>query len=265
MNRATIIACCIALLCANARAQVNSLAEVPEVESGLQASDWFDSCQSDSCQTGTCDSEGCSPIFDQKYVSFFGGFTDIDNFERILRPPTGRIIDGAKLSSGYSAGTAFGGVIREFVRNELEFTYRNTSASSVFHQEFSPAGLLLVSTTAPATGAINSYSGMYNALIDVGKRCEGNPHLYVGGGLGALYVDGDFATAAENYSVSDPSFAYQFIGGINYPLRKAVDLYTEYRFLGADNVKVHNDTTGVSVGDFNYDSHNVYFGVRLRR
>lgn len=270
LNRATIIACLLAFVGSEALAQVDSFEAAPkQFESELQASDWFDSCEScqssSFCESANCGSAGCSRIFDQKYASFFGGFSDIDNFERILRPPTGRIIDGAKLSSGYSAGAAFGGVIKEFVRNEIEFTYRNTSASSVSHQEFSPTGLLLVSTSSPATGSVNSYSAMYNALIDVGKRCEGNPNLYVGGGLGALYVDGNFATAAENYSVQDPSFAFQFIGGLNYPLRKAVDLYTEYRYLGADNVKVQNDTTGVSLGDFSYDSHNVYFGVRLRR
>jgi opacity protein-like surface antigen len=240
------------------------MADTSTSESGLQASDWFDSCQSSTCQSGNCGSENCRRIFVQKYCSFFGGFTDLDNFERILRPPTGRIIDGAKTSAGYSAGMAFGGVVSDFVRNEIELTYRDNSASSVFSQEFNTTGLLLASATAPASGSINSYSGMYNVLLDVGKRCEGMPHLYVGGGLGSLYVDGDFATATDAYSVQDPSFAYQFIGGLNYPLRKSVDLYTEYRFLGADNISVTNDTAGVSLGDFTFDSHSVYFGVRFR-
>jgi opacity protein-like surface antigen len=106
---------------------------------------------------------------------------------------------------------------------------------------------------------------MFNVLFDVGKRCVGTPHLYLGGGLGSIYADGDFSTAAEDYSVQDSSFAYQFIAGLNYPLSPGADIYTEYRYLGADNLKVENLTLGQSMGDFTFDSHNVLFGVRFRR
>jgi opacity protein-like surface antigen len=246
--------------------QLDSNATAP-ISSEATAGDWFDNaCQScGSVGDSDCGSASCRRIFDQKYLSVFGGFTDIDNFERILRTPVGRTIDGAKLRSGYVAGVALGGVIKEFVRNEMEFTYRDNSASSFFNQQFNTTGLLLAEAREPATGFVNSYSAMYNAVFDVGKRCVGLPHLYVGGGLGSIYVDGDFSTAADIYSVQDSSFAYQFIGGINYPVRSTVDLYTEYRFLGADNVRVENVTTGVSLGDFAYDSHSVLFGLRFRR
>ena len=240
-----------------------SEATVPATAGSGFASDWFDQGSSSCGQA--CAAESCGRIFDQKYVSFFGGFTNIDNFERILRTPTSRFIDGADLRSGYAGGAAFGGVIQQVVRNEVEFTYRNTSVGSFFNQEFDNDDLLVANATAPAVGSVHSYSGMYNVLLDVGKRCVGMPHLYVGGGLGAIYVDGNFDTAAESFSVQDPAFAYQVIGGINYPVRDSVDLYTEYRFLGADNVNVENVTTGVSLGDFTYDSHNVMFGVRFRR
>lgn len=244
--------------------------ESPEVSGqakgqGLLASDWFDQ-PNDSCGTSGCgNDDSCRPIFDQRYLSIFGGFANIDNFEHINRLPTGNIIDGAGLRSGYAGGVALGGVVRQLVRTELEFTYRNNSAGSFFHQEYDDDGLLLVEDNDPATGSVNSYSGMYNVIFDVGKRCVGTPHLYLGGGLGSIYANGDFSTATDDYSIHDASFAYQFITGLNQPISQAVDLYTEYRYLGADNLKVVNDTAGVSMGAFTYDSHNVLFGVRFRR
>lgn len=221
------------------------------------------SCGSSGCSS--CGTGSCGPIFDERYFSLFGGFTNVDNFERTLSTPTATFIDGANLRSGHVFGGAIGGVVRQFIRTEIEFTFRSTDVNSVFSQEFDLDGVLVADARDPATGQVDTYSGMYNVVFDVGKRCVGTPHLYIGGGLGAIYADGAFDSAAESFAVSDSSFAYQFIAGLNMPVRSHVDLYTEYRYLGADNLQVENLTLGTSMGDYTYDSHSVLFGARFRR
>jgi opacity protein-like surface antigen len=238
-------------------------------EPGLVANDWFDrpggSWSGAACGSSCGSNQTCGPIFDQRYLSLFGGFTNIDNFEYRFRAGNTVFTNGAGLRSGYGGGAALGGVIKEFVRSEIEFTYRNNSVSSVFNQQENTQGLLLVDDREDADGLVNSYSAMYNVVFNVGKRCVGTPHLYLGGGLGSIYANGDFSTLTDNYAVQDSSFAYQFISGLNYPISDRIDLFTEYRYLGADNLKVENVTTDTSMGAFSFDSHNVFFGVRLIR
>ncbi|MFN7773572.1 MAG: outer membrane protein [Planctomycetota bacterium] len=220
---------------------------------------------------GGCGETGCSqppcggPLYKQKYLSLFGGYADIDNFESKIGNGTSEFITGAKLRDGYAAGFAVGGQMIDYVRSEFEFTYRANDVSSFFEQEFNTSGSLLFSDREPAAGTINSYSGMFNLIVDTCPRCIGSPALYLGGGLGGLYADGSFDAAAERFLVQNSSFAYQFLAGVNYPVSERVELYTEYRYLGADHLNVESETFDVSLGDFGYDSHNVFLGLRFRR
>jgi opacity protein-like surface antigen len=106
---------------------------------------------------------------------------------------------------------------------------------------------------------------MYNFLVHTEPRSVGCLSLYGGAGIGILWVDGGFSNATDDFSVGDSSFAYQFIGGLNYVVGPRVDSYIEYRYLGADYIEVHNDSLGASMGDFGYDSHGVFFGLRFGR
>lgn len=228
------------------------------------SSTFFPNQSSGSACGGAGCGDGCGPIFLEKYVGVFGGFADIDNFDRTVMSGTNRDISGAKLHDGWAGGIALGGRVHPCLRGEFEFTYRENSVESWFDQRFNASGVLTINNSAPATGQLNGYSGMFNFLFDCQPRCIGRPAVYLGGGIGSLYVDGDFATATNAYSTNDASFAYQFIGGINYPVSDRFDLFTEYRYLGADHVSVFNTTTNVSMGDLGYDSHNVFFGARMR-
>lgn len=203
-----------------------------------------------------------------RYVSVFGGLVDIDNFERTRVIGGSTFIDGAKLSDGWAGGGALGRYLLPNVRGEFEFTYRDNSVKSWFEQTRNAAGVLTTNNSFSATGDLNTYSGMFNVLFDH-YTCEpGFPGIYAGAGLGAIYADGGYTNAdapPETFSIQDTSFAYQFIVGLVKPVSGRLDLFTEYRYLGADYLNVDNDTTGVSMGDHTYDSHNVFFGVRIRR
>lgn len=216
------------------------------------------------CGETGCDSPPCGPLYEQKYFSLFGGYADVDNFEHKIGNGSSEFITGANLRDGYAVGLAVGGVMTDYVRSEFEFTYRANDVASFFEQEFDTAGSLLFSDREPASGVINSYSGMFNLIFDTCPRCVGSPALYLGGGLGGLYADGSFDTAAESFSVQNSSFAYQFILGVNYPVNERFDMFTEYRYLGADHLNVESETFGVSLGDFGYDAHQIFLGLRFR-
>jgi opacity protein-like surface antigen len=224
---------------------------------------------------GTC-AKGCSGAGDcsnvspggGRYLSVFGGLVDIDNFERTRVIGGSTFIDGAKLSDGWAGGGAIGRYLLPNVRGEFEFTYRDNSVKSWFEQTKNAAGVLTTNNSFSATGSIDTYSGMFNVLFDHYTSEPGFPGIFLGAGLGAIYADGTYTNTAlppATFSIQDSSFAYQFIVGLVRPVSDRLDLFTEYRYLGADYLNVDNDTTGVSLGDHTYDSHNVFFGVRIRR
>lgn len=211
-------------------------------------------CGDDSCKT--CG--GC-------YLSVFGGYADIDNFQRKLENGPNTNIDGAKLHDDFAWGASIGRQVHPYGRGEFEFTVRDNEIGSWFEQQINSTGVLTSNNVFPATGSLTSYSGMFNFLFDLYDRRVGCPGLYLGAGLGAITIDADFATATNTYKSVDTSFAFQLIGGFNYALSDGVDLYTEYRYLGADYVSVDNLTTGQSLGDFSIDTNNIFFGARFRR
>lgn len=238
---------------------------------GGNTGSYFSEPQSSSCPGGNCElSPGsgstCNPAFQcTEYFSVFGGAVDIDNFERKILVGNNTQVEGAKFRDDWAWGAAIGRQVDPHGRVEFEFTFRDTPAASWFVQEFDPTGVLLTNDFTPATGDLQTYSGMVNIVFDLYQRTAGCAGLYLGAGLGALYVDTDIVTATESFASHDTSFAYQFIGGVNYALTQRVDLFGEFRYLGADYINVDNLTTGVSLGDFSIDTNNIFFGVRVRR
>ena len=70
------------------------------------------------------------------------------------------------------------------------------------------------------------------------------------------------------FDINDSAFAFQGIAGVNFPVRDRLDLYTEYRYLGADTISVtRTDLAGTtdSLGAFRFDSHSLVFGMRFLR
>ncbi len=205
--------------------------------------DFFTGCgggRVDWIQTG----EFCSNF----YFAGFGGYTNIDNFQQ--RTVTGNVVDitTAQMLDGFGVGGAVGVQFHPLLRGEFEFTFRDNGAGS-WREETFTGGVLTATNTVDLTGSLESYSWMSNMVIDFPPRKEGAPNFYAGGGLGVLYANGDLATATTNYNVSDASFAYQFLAGINVPVRSNVDFFTEYRFLGANNITVDDLTNNISLGD----------------
>lgn len=235
-----------------------------------QAGDFDQSCYDTggSCQRG--------PF----YISGFGGFASIDNFSRsnnVEDGPRFATIDriGAEVVDGGGVGVSVGRYVHPRGRAEFEFTYRDAGVEEVFEnrtsRDLDTAGadeVIISQSFQDAGGNLNVVTGIYNVVFDFKKRQVGCAHLYAGGGIGAIFVDGSFSTTGAtptDFDVDSSGFAFQGLVGVAYPMRSGLDLFTEYRYTGSQNIAVDDVTNDVPLGAFRLDSHNVFLGLRLYR
>ena len=226
---------------------------------------------------GECGDCNWGPV----YLSIFAGVAFIDNFDSRSTFPSavpgslGISETGFTTLDGLAAGGAIGRYFYRQARFEFEYTYRDNGSGDmtefIFTDNLATPQIndtLVSSTVNESSGNLGTSSFMFNFLFDLRPRTVGCLNAYVGGGLGVLVADGDFATATETFSISDNSLAFQGIAGINFPLRERLDLFSEYRYLGGDSVRIDGtDAAGVetSLGAFRFDSHNIVFGLRFLR
>jgi len=215
------------------------------------------------------------------YLSIFAGVSFIDNLDSRSTFPSatpgnlGISETGFSTLDGVAAGGAIGRYFYRQARLEFEYTHRDNGIGDMSVLTFDDIlatpqinDTLISSTTSDASGNLATNSFVFNILFDLRPRTVGCLNAYLGGGIGVLVADGDVATATETFSISDNSLAFQGIAGINFPLRDRLDLFTEYRYLGADSVRIERtDAAGVedSLGAFRFDSHNFVFGLRFLR
>jgi opacity protein-like surface antigen len=189
---------------------------------------------------------------------------------------------GLIMDDGYGIGGALGYRVHPRLRVEGEFSYRENEARAWFVEETETTtvtrfgspdltngtvidrNVVTTRTEEAATGGVCSYSGMFNVVYDFSNPRIRCCNLYLGGGLGLSYFDGDVLTASEAFSLDSTSFAYQLLAGVNVPLGDYVELFADYRFLGASRISLDSVTNNVSLGQFDdIGTHNVFVGVRL--
>ncbi len=227
-------------------------------------SDWDDDFFN-CCRKSRFDFEFWDPCCTAPYISLFGGATAIENV--FAETETGMDMFeqmGFDFVDGYVFGGAIGTRVHQHLRLEIEYSYRYNQAESFFTAT-EVDGVRTAFAETPATGRIFTHAGMFNVLYDMSRRRIRCPNLYGGGGIGVLTVDADITSGGVNYTSDDSQFAFQFIGGVNFPTSQNVEWFTEYRFLGAEDLDTFNETAGVGFGDVDYDSHSLVFGVRLQR
>jgi opacity protein-like surface antigen len=96
-------------------------------------------------------------------------------------------------------------------------TALNPAGATVTTPFVFPTGSL---TTFNIGNNVNIWSGMINALIDVGD--ENGVSFYAGGGIGRARV--------KLFQISDSAWAYQGIAGIRFALGSNVDIGLKYRY-----------------------------------
>jgi opacity protein-like surface antigen len=114
-------------------------------------------------------------------------------------------------------------------------------------------------------GEVMSAAYMFNALRDLPGLID-HDYLtpFVGAGIGAG------AAEFQGYSVEgvpevlddeDAGFAYQLIAGVSYGVTERVDITLDYRYFSILDLEV-DTTLGDNNSDIDFDSHNVFAGVR---
>ncbi len=217
------------------------------------------------CHQSISEEQVCDPCCSKSYFSLFGGATSVENFHRQINLSAIRIeTQGPALLDGHALGGALGYRVHPQLRLEMEYTYRNNKPDAWF-TGVENRGVLTSLTRDPAAGIVETHSMMFNSMYDLTRPRVGCANLYGGGGLGLLLTNSTITIPATTYDISDSAFAWQLIGGVNFPINHRVDVFTEYRYLGADDLQVIDTATALPFGDFSYDSHNVMFGFRINR
>ncbi len=190
---------------------------------------------------------------------------------------------GFLFDAGYAFNSAIGYRVHRVVRVEAELGFRENDVTAYYTEDsvtttrtifdnpnFTNGSVLDTNTIRsrtedPATGAVRSYSSMFNAYYDFSAPRLRCCNLYLAGGLGMSYLDGEMSTATTDYSVSSTSFAYQLIFGGNLPITQKLDLFADYRFLGMSRMSIDDVTSNISLGQTEpIANHSVFFGVRCR-
>ena len=196
-----------------------------------------------------CGFECGAPMF---YFSVFGGSSRLGDL--VSSDQTSRIFT----ENGAGYGVAIGQRHGTNLRTELEYSRRT---NDIIGRENQSVGQTV-------TGDVSSNAGMANVyweMMNFPHRCF---KPYVGAGLGFVSLEMDmFSVDGRNLipqnATDDSSFAYQFIGGVNYKAYRNMDLFIEYRLFQADSYRVDS---GSGFGDGKYDcqTDNLFAGLRWK-
>ena len=138
-------------------------------------------------------------------------------------------------------------------RSEFEFTYRSNDEQAIDIGGV-PAPLLLDESA-------DVYSIMKNFFYDFGNQYS-RFRPYLGIGLGYSYLDTDFATGSGVAIDDESAFAWQPIGGVATQINQVTHAFFEYRYFGTSDFELTE--AGVeSQRSGNYNSHNLFFGLRF--
>ena len=196
------------------------------------------------------------------YFSLFGGWSDLSDLE--IANEQGTInLDGR---NGVGLGAAFGQIQGRNLRSELELSYRSHDIEDLLLRDFTGGA-----ESIEGVGDIESFAGMINVYWEFVDLLGGRVAPYIGAGIGAVNVTADMRLNGGTDAFrdgEDSSFAYQYIVGLNYKLREYSDLFIEYRHFAADSLRFDASLPAGSLlngdGELNYQSNNIFFGMRLK-
>jgi|GEM_PF-2419795 len=196
------------------------------------------------------------------YVSIFGGWSDLSDLE--IEDEDGRVNLLSANGSGF--GAAIGQIQGRNLRSELEVSYRNHDIEDLLLTDFGSGSQRL-----EGVGDIESFAGMLNIYWEFVDLFDGPLSPYIGAGAGAVNVSADMRLDGGQDAFTDgedSSFAYQYIVGMNYKLQSYSDLFIEYRHFAADSLRLDSNLPAGSLvdgdGELNYQTNNIFFGMRLK-
>ena len=211
-----------------------------------------------SClDAGNCSgcNTGCGASCDAKCPVFYFGFQGAWNDAFDVANGQGTELE---LDDGSAFFFSLGRMNGRNLRTEIELSFRNNDISS----------LLTPNAELPATGELQTFTGMANLYWEFVDFPTGRLKPYIGGGVGFTSVSSDFRLASDPSSLDDStesnsSFAYQWMAGVNYKVSNHLDLYGEYRFLDVESFGISSDRDELS-DDFGYSANSIGVGLRWK-
>ena len=180
-----------------------------------------------------------TPASAQNYAGASEGFLPSSGYVEIVGGYS--VSDDTSDIDGGLASIAVGQKFKGF-RYELEFAYRGVEGEN---QIFG----------VDVDEDINAFSLLTNAFLDF--EVTDSVELFVGGGIGATYLDLEGSVGTFSVDDDDVAFTWQVEAGVAVRVAERAKLTLGYSYATAVDV----DFDGFDLGDL--DTHNVFAGVRF--
>lgn len=136
---------------------------------------------------------------------------------------------------GYLASSSIGFRWNTGISLEAEYAFRRNCLKNVKFEGH----------TYGVCGSLQTSSLMANLLWDLPLSCSLNP--YVGGGIGYDFHELHASYHNYRYKFEKNAFAWQFIGGVKYPIFSNADLSLEYKFHSSNLKGFHDHSVALGV------------------
>jgi opacity protein-like surface antigen len=155
---------------------------------------------------------------------------------------------------GFAVGGAVGYRVQEWMRAELNLSYREADIDKLTGPGFVLEG----------AGDAGAFAALANLYFDFTPREPVTP--YVGVGIGVALIDVDSDGSANVLTINDDSteFAWNVMAGAAWSVTDNVDLTLGYRYLSTNDGEFNATEVGVgsSEMDVGFGVHEVMFGAR---
>lgn len=143
------------------------------------------------------------------------------------------------MKTGGFGSVAAGMEVRPNVKIELEYAYRRNAIKS-----FSYWNQSIATKAIGVSGNLTTHAYMVNALFELPINFCVTP--YAGFGLGYSNSKLKARSSQGRDSATESGMAFQFLGGVSYPLTDCLDAMAEYRyFFARHDVEYHAVACGL--------------------
>ena len=205
------------------------------------------------------------------YLSIFGGLNSLDDLSG-SRPELGATSSSFSLDNGVGFGFALGQYQGYNLRTEFEYSFRTNDADQLTRTD--NIGDSLTLTDFGLNGQVTAHSGMGNIVWQFRDLNTRWVRPYVGAGAGFAFLNANLNRLGQDVLTDgfdgNSTFAYQLFAGLNTQLTRQMDVFLEYRYFATDSLGLETDfnnvdgTSGSFFDEYDYQAHNVFFGVRLK-
>ena len=191
------------------------------------------------------------------YVSVFGGWSNIQDhsFDFVNNITGAHFGYRVSLDDGYTVGGAFGLIVNNNTRIEIEVAHTRAKFSDNYAAV--PPGFVGLNES----GSIRVTTVMANIWFNTHI---GHLSPYVGGGIGVGFVDGDLTIsngAGRQFDGKDTGLAFQVGAGVRIPLGTNLELDVGYRWKTVLDINFTSAIAGFSTTDDDISTHTVQAGL----